>query len=212
MAWLSWDKLCDSKEEGGLGFRQLKPFNLALLAKQGWRLQTQHESLVYCVYKAKYFPNTNFIHASLGTHPSYTWRSLMADQHLVKKGIQWNVGNGDSICVCGDKWLPSPSTFKITSPMQFLHTETRVSELISHDVATWKTQVIDTIFLPNEAELIKSIPLSSCLPEDKLVWAAIPNGLFTVWSAYRLAMEESRSSNRGTGSDSSKTRSFWKML
>ena len=33
MAWLSWDKLYDSKEEGGLGFCQLKQFNLAILAK-----------------------------------------------------------------------------------------------------------------------------------------------------------------------------------
>ena len=38
MAWFSWDKLCNSKEEGG--FCQLKQFNLALLTKQGWRLQT----------------------------------------------------------------------------------------------------------------------------------------------------------------------------
>lgn len=92
MAWLSWDKLCNSKAEGGLGFRQLKQFNLALLAKQRWRIQTQHESLVCRVYKAKYFPCTDFIHASLGTHPSYTWRSLMAAQHLVKKGTRWNTG------------------------------------------------------------------------------------------------------------------------
>ena len=134
----------------------------------------------------------------------------MAAQYLVKKGIRWNVGNGDSIRVWGDKWLPSPSTFRITSLRLFLQTETRVSELISHDVAAWKTQIIDAIFLPHEAELIKSIPLSSCLPEDTIVWAATPNGLFTVRSAYRLEMEESRSSNRASSSDPSKTRRFWK--
>ena len=34
MAWLSWDKVCTPKEMGGLGFRNLKSFNLALLAKR----------------------------------------------------------------------------------------------------------------------------------------------------------------------------------
>ena len=35
MAWLSWDKLCSPKADGGLGFKKLKEFNLSLLAKQG---------------------------------------------------------------------------------------------------------------------------------------------------------------------------------
>lgn len=61
MAWQSWDKICVPNKEDGLGFRNLKAFNLALFAKQAWRLQTNTQSLVYRVLKAQYFPYTDFL-------------------------------------------------------------------------------------------------------------------------------------------------------
>ena len=35
LAWLSWDKMGRGNLEGGLGFRNLEPFNLVLLQNKG---------------------------------------------------------------------------------------------------------------------------------------------------------------------------------
>ena len=56
---------------GGMGLKLLKSFTLALLAKQGKRLQMAHNSIVYRVYKAKYFKDYDFTQATLGNNLSY---------------------------------------------------------------------------------------------------------------------------------------------
>lgn len=81
--WLSWKKLCKRKSEGGMGFRSFKAFNEALLAKQGWRLLTRPDSLVFQCLKAKYFPNSDFLHAIEGYCPSYTWRSIFQSSWIL---------------------------------------------------------------------------------------------------------------------------------
>ena len=63
IAWLSWEKMCEPKVNGGMGFKKLQQFNLALLAKQGWRLQSGQNSLMYKVLKAKHFPHCDFVEA-----------------------------------------------------------------------------------------------------------------------------------------------------
>jgi len=72
IAWLSKEKMWEPKSCGGMGFKNLELFNLAFLAKQGWRLQMGQNSLVYKVLKAKYFPMSDFAYASLDNNPSYT--------------------------------------------------------------------------------------------------------------------------------------------
>ena len=189
--WMSWDKLCRPKVDGGMSFMQLKPFNLALLAKQGWGWQMGQNSLVYHVFKAKYFPNCDFVEASLGNNPSYVWRSLMASQKLVQHGLRWQIGNGFNVQVWKDKWLPSSSTYKVVSPRLNSPADLRVSELIDSDNRCWNLHLLQQLFLPFEVEEIRSIPLSNSPPPDKLIWTGTSNGLFTVRSACKLAMESS---------------------
>lgn len=85
--WLSWDKLTKSKKEGGLGFRDLHLFNLAMLSRQAWRLLTSPDTLCGHVLKEKYFSNSNILHWRYPTGISYTWRSILRGVELLKEGL-----------------------------------------------------------------------------------------------------------------------------
>ena len=43
----------------------------------------------------------------------------------------------------------------------------KVGELLNKEEASWQVDVVDALFLLHEAEVIKVIPISSHLPEDK---------------------------------------------
>ena len=76
--WKSWDFLTQPKREGCMRFRDIRSFNLAMIAKQGWRLLQERDSLLYRCFKAKYFPRCNFLEANDKPNSSYVWKSLMA--------------------------------------------------------------------------------------------------------------------------------------
>ena len=74
--WKTWDTVCLRKEDGGMGFRNLHSFNLAMLGKHGWNFLSNPHTLASRLIKAKYFPQGNFLSAHLGSNPSYTWKSI----------------------------------------------------------------------------------------------------------------------------------------
>ncbi|CAN1761141.1 Uncharacterized mitochondrial protein AtMg00310 [Linum perenne] len=112
MHWVSWEKLCLPKENGGLGFKDLETFNHALLAKQTWRLIRNPDLLLAQIYKAKYFPNSTLMQAGKGSNPSWGWRGILKGREIIKVGHRWQVGDGISINPFLDHWVPTspPST------------------------------------------------------------------------------------------------------
>ncbi|KAL0365728.1 UNVERIFIED_CONTAM: putative mitochondrial protein [Sesamum angustifolium] len=100
--WVAWPRLCESKLAGCMGFRQLRLFNLAMLAKQLWRIWRFPNKLLSRVLRARYFPSGDILTAALRTRPSFTWRSLIAAQYLFRAGCRWRVGLGLQIRVWKD--------------------------------------------------------------------------------------------------------------
>lgn len=212
MAWVGWKKMCKSKIQGGMGFRNLQAFNLAMLAKQAWRQLTNPSSLVARIYRAKYYPSCDVMGAKLGSSPSYAWRSIYNSLEVIRRGTRWRVGNGKLIHIWEDKWLPIPTTHKVCSPQLDFDDFPMVSSLIDDDTKRWKVGLIRATFLPFEAETILSIPLSYILPDDSIVWIGNKRGVFSVKSAYYVVLPVVEKAVAGENSSRDFRTPLWKKM
>lgn len=97
LALTGWKKLCVAKEAGGVGLRDLSAFNVALLAKQCWRLVNNPSSLAARVLKGKYFPRSSLWEATIPPTASYTWRSILSARELLQHGSKWVIGDGHCV-------------------------------------------------------------------------------------------------------------------
>jgi hypothetical protein len=187
--WRSWEKLQKPKSQGGLGFRDFRLFNQALLARQAWRLLIKPDSLCARVLKAKYYPNGRLEDTVFSGNASSTWQAITHGLDLLKKGLIWRVGNGQSIRIWRDAWIPRPTTYKPVSSKRRCRLRF-VSELIDQ-FGEWKIDVLLQYFVPMDiAEIMKIRPSPRLQRPDHLAWAPEKHGLFTVKSAYVLAMNE----------------------
>ena len=87
-----------------------------------------------------------------------------------------------------------------------------VSSLIDQDTKWWKANVVRTLFLPFEANMILKIPLSQQLPEDSLIWIGNKRGVFTVKSAYHIAAKLQSDKDLGESSSGDSRSIIWKKL
>ncbi|XP_042980012.1 uncharacterized protein LOC122310200 [Carya illinoinensis] len=151
--WISWKTIGKQKSKGGLGFRDFEQFNLALLAKQGWRLIQDQNSLAAQVLKAKYYPTSSFLSVRKRVSDSYVWKSFLAARHVLEEGLLWRVENGKNIKIWVDKWVPRLSSYMIQSPVSVLDKEASVDQLINPGTMQWNLDLVHSIFSEEEGTM-----------------------------------------------------------
>ena len=82
------------KSMGGLSFKDFELFNMAMLARQAWRLLQNPDSLSARILKSIYYPDTTILEAVLGNHPSQIWRAMIEGRDTLKLGLIKRIGNG----------------------------------------------------------------------------------------------------------------------
>ncbi|XP_026416207.1 uncharacterized protein LOC113311601 [Papaver somniferum] len=160
-----WTDIDLPKELGGLNIRQTDILNLALLAKLAWRMVENPYDKWACILRGKYFMNANPLCDSVSKQGSWIWKGICTGLDIVKKIYVWEIGNGKSVHIWKDNWIPnmhiSPSTQFYSSNM------VHVSQLIDHDMKCWKLETVNALFDRNIVfEILKiRIPFNG---EDKL--------------------------------------------
>jgi hypothetical protein len=80
--WVKWEKICRPIEEGGLGIKNLRAFNISLLCKWDWKTRSESESLWYRALANRYGVSEGSIRR--GANSSSLW---WKDISLLDSGV-----------------------------------------------------------------------------------------------------------------------------
>lgn len=149
MHWMAWEHLTEPKCKGGMGFRDLRSFNLAMLGKKGWRLISRPDSLCARVLKGRYFHDTEFMRATRKKHASRTWRAILASREALDHGLIKRISDGATTEIWGDRWIANHFGARPITPRVEGH-PVFVSELMLED-GSWNEDLIRSLFLPIDA-------------------------------------------------------------
>ena len=134
------------------------------------------------MFKAKFFLNCSVMEAATPTSASYAWKSIIREREVIRRGAIWRIGDGKSVDIWGDRWLPLKHSPKFLSPRRNMGGAAKVCSLIDQDQRCWKVDVLESTFMAFEAAMVHTIPLCHTDQPDALIWPHNPNGEYSVKS------------------------------
>ncbi|CAN1814009.1 Putative ribonuclease H protein At1g65750 [Linum perenne] len=147
------------------------------------------DALVTRIFKAKYFPNGDFLSAAKSSSPSFAWHSIWKTQNLIRQGYRWRVGDGRSIGVWTDPWLRRDGRLRVESaPIQGL-ADISVADLWMPETRCWDEELLGELFPDEEVKAILEVNALLNGDADTRIWHYSKTGDYTVKSAYKLIME-----------------------
>lgn len=96
---LKWKEFCKTIVDGGLGIRDAKSNNLALLGNTCWCLLRDDNLLCSKILEAKYCPKSNLWEAKYRKGNSWFWRGFVEGVSFIYDIVGWIIGNGEKISV-----------------------------------------------------------------------------------------------------------------
>lgn len=94
---IRWDKVCRTKKIGGLGLKKAKTNDIALQFKILGKILAFPENLWVNLVTKKYWKDDDLFYYKVKANVSRQRRKPMGLRITSKKGLRWNVVNGENI-------------------------------------------------------------------------------------------------------------------
>lgn len=135
--------------------------------------------------KARYFPLCDFANAEKGYRTSWSWASLIEARDIIFSRSSWQVGNGISIKIWKDKWLPPPMLELSPHPHWYpLEHPQWFTKLLIGTPSLGSSKISLPFISPDIIRQISLIPIGDGLENDRLIWPWNKSGIYTVKLGY----------------------------
>lgn len=106
IAYRSWDDIYQSKDNGGLGVRDLGTVNKSIIIHAACNIATNKNPMLTSILKAKYYPNSSFWTASNSGTRSVFWSSIIQVKKELHDNTILQLHAGDT-SIWSTPWCPS---------------------------------------------------------------------------------------------------------
>ena len=175
---VAWENVTKTKKEGGLGLKSMRQVNSAFLAKLGWRLLAEPQSLWSKVLRAKYCDNRCDLDMFKSRqNASNAWRGIISSVDIVRKGINMAVDNGAKTFFWHHQWATNKPLIELAIVEPPIHLQdVTVKEMWDCNVG-WRLENFANFLFPEHLKRIASFELiADDEAVDELYWNGSPSG------------------------------------
>ncbi|XP_019173838.1 PREDICTED: uncharacterized protein LOC109169412 [Ipomoea nil] len=206
MNLVNWNLVTTATEAGGLGIKRMCELNMAYMAKLGWRLLAEKDSLWAQTINVKYRKSEDIHDLRQGRRKvSNAWRGIAAAWPAMHQGVSCVARSGASTRFWMDKWISTEPLYdQLLAPIPLPELYGMVRDYWD-ETRGWKWELLEHALPQEEIRNLAGKVLTSAEIQDELGWSMEINGKFTVRSMYQALVGDHRNAPDGMW------RRIWRM-
>ncbi|KAJ4757132.1 RNA-directed DNA polymerase (reverse transcriptase)-related family protein [Rhynchospora pubera] len=189
MHLISWNRITSHKLQGGLGLRDVRVINEAMMLKLLWKLGCkENEDRPWVqLLRAKYLSRKCLWLSKVPANCTKLWRAMMELRPLLKPVIKWHIQRGDKCTVFGEPWH---DLWQALNPTNARQRKLKLVDLTEDDGSVWDhDKLADAVGRGVGLHIISLYPqppITTSSRQDRLIFTPSSSGKFSYKEACKL--------------------------